>query len=415
MSSYSSRLEKHLKNQAKLIRKETEVSHSAALEQAAIEFGFSGWKQARSHMAWADERIALVLADLPGNTAELVKSLSARKGYPYFHEPHTGERVDPEDLAQCEEVASRILLVGLIDELHAPVHLCSSPQAQMWFSPTLPMDSAIAEQETLSWKVVRYAHAIAQPANKPNEIPPLVSKPTPSDIRTVLMKLMRALYSMSVSLKAREGADAVLKHPGFREYVGYAISAAREMNWPAEGIDSLLEYAGITFWRKFGSAPAGAKSMLWQARPRATVNPGSDTSAPDRRIPTEHGKSDGSDQKLVMDSIGLVATDPKDELLFEGEPLWQRVEMMGTYREENLVAVTRPHLYKSWKEEEEAMGLLFDPEREDADDSVREHLEGLIFYRYLGSATTKSRFLADVKKGFYVEPMHIWFKQNLIA
>lgn len=415
MSSYSSRLEKHLKNQAKLIRKETEVSHSAALEQAAIEFGFSGWKQARSHMDWADKRIAQTLADLPIKTAELVKSLSARKGYPYFHEPLTGQRVDPTDLTQCEEVASRILLVGLFDELHAPVHLCRSPQAHMWFTPTLPVDAATADQDSLSWKVGLYARSLALYASKPLEVPSYLTKPTADDVRRALISLMRAYYSISVSLKAKEGPDEVLKHPGFREYVGYALSAAREMNWPTEGIDSLLEYAGVTFWREFGNAPDGAKSMLWKARPRTKVDPGSDTSAPDRRIPTEHGKSDGSDQKLVMDSIGLVAADPKDELLLEGEPLWQRVEMMGTYREENLVAVTRPHLYKSWKEEEEAMGLLFDPEREDADDSVREHLEGLVFYRYLGSATTKSRFLADVKKGFYFEPMHIWFKQNLIA
>jgi hypothetical protein len=415
MSSYSSRLEKHLKNQAKLIRKDSQLSHSVALEQAAIEFGFSGWKQARSHISWAETRIALAIDDLPSKTAELARSLSTRKGYPYFHEPLTGQRVDPTNSVQCEEVASRILLVGLFDELHAPLHLCRSPQAQMWFYPTLPMDYATARQEALSWKVVRYARSLALYASKPVEVPLNLSKPTPDDVRIALFSLMQAYYSISVSLKAKEGADEVLKHPGFREYVGYAQSAAREMNWPTEGIDSLMEYSGVTYWRDIGNAPAGATSMLWQERPRATVS--SDSHAANQAKPARSVDRKGarSDQKLVMDSIGLVAADPKDELLLEGEALWQKVEMMGTYREENLVEVTRPHLYKSWKDEYEAMGWLFDPSKEDAEDSVREHLDGLMFYRYLGGATTKSSFLADVRKGFYFEPMHIWFKQRLIA
>jgi hypothetical protein len=415
MSSYSSRLEKHLKNQAKLIRQGSNLSHSAALEQAAIEFGFSGWKQARGHMSWAENRVALALADLPSKMAELTQSLSTRKGYPYFHEPLTGQRIDPTDLAQCEEVALRILLVGLIDELHAPLHLCRSPQAQIWFIPTLPMDSATAEQEALSWKIGLYARSLALYASKPLEVPSYFSKPTPDDVRTALTSLMRAYYSMSVSLTVKEGIDDVLKHPGFREYVGYALSAAREMNWPTESIDSLLEYSGITFWRDFGNAPTGSTSMLWHARHRAIVSPASHEPNQAKPARSDDRKRAKSDQKLVMDSIGLVAADPKDEPLLEGEALWQKVEMMGTYREENLVEVTRPHLYKSWKEEYEAMGWLFDPAKEDAEDSVREHLEGLVFYRYLGGATTKGSFLADVRKSFYFEPMHIWFKQKLIA
>lgn len=536
MSSYSSRLEKHLKNQAKQIRKDTELSHSTALEQAAIEFGFSGWRQARAHMAWVESHVPVALADLPSITTELARSLRSRKGYPYFHEPLTNQRVDPSDMAQCEQVASRILLVGLIDELHAPLNLCRSHQAQMWLRPTLPMDVATDEQRAMSWKVVLHARTLALYGSETTNTPIYTSKPTPDEVRETLLRLLHATYSMSVSFQAIAGAAEVLEHPGFREYVGYALSAAREMSWPTEGIGLLLEYANIGHWQDYGSAPAGSKSLLWAGRPRLieqldkTRSESSKAShlPPPRRalsaaqhkdlayllanldIPTMgsieiqrkltaiqetliawmaqksghqaaeelyfqrkrtvrkvrflapaqvkalkhqisgiqrvlakgavHCSSKAHvlrqvvqveqmlnrwigrtgdhwarlDQKLVMDSIGLVAADPKDELLYEGESLWQQVEVMGTAREENLVEVSRAHLYRIWKEEDDAEGWPFDASSQETEDSLREHLEGLTYYRYVGSATTRKSFLTDVRKGFYFEPTHVWFKQRLI-
>ena len=537
MSSYSSRLEKHLKNQAKQIRKDAELSHSTALEQAAIEFGFSGWKQARAHMSWAESHIPIALADLPGITTELARSFSSRKGYPYFHEPLTNQRVDPGDMSQCEKVASHILLVGLFDELHSPLNLCRSREAQRWLRPTLPMSVATDEQNAVSWRVAMHARTLALYASVTAEAPIYTSKPTPDEVRETLLRLLHATYSMSVSLQAKAGGADVLEHPGFREYVGYALSAAREMSWPTEGIGSLLEYAGIGQWQYYGSAPAGSKSLLWAGRPRPTeqIEKASSTNSetphfppPPRRplsaaqhqdlayllanldIPTMGNvriqrkltaiqdtliawmakksgrqpaeelyfqrkrtarkvrflapaqvkalkcqisgiqrvlakgatrcpskahvlrqvvqledmldrwidKTGGQwaqlDQKLLMDSIGLVAADPKDELLHEGESLWQQVEVMGTAREENLVEVSRPHLYRIWKEEDDAEGWPFDASSQETEDSLHEHLEGLAYYRYVGSATTRKSFLADVQKAFYFGPTHIWFKQRLI-
>lgn len=341
---------------------------------------------------------------------------------------------------------------------------------------------------------------------------------------------------MSVSFQAISGAAEVLEHPGFREYVGYALSAAREMSWPTEGIGLLLEYADIEHWQDYGNAPAGSKSLLWAGRPRlieqldknsSESSKASHLPPPPRRalsaaqhkdlayllanldVPTGNvgiqrkltdiqetlaawmAKKSGHqaaeelyfqrkrtvrkvrflapaqvkalkhqisgiqqvlvidavhcaskahvlrqvvqveqmldrwiertsdqwarlDQKLVMDSIGLVAADPKDELLYEGESLWQQVEVMGTVREENLVEVSRPHLYRFWKEENNVEGWPFDASSQETENSLREHLEGLAYYRYVGSATTRKSFLADVRKGFYFGPTHIWFKQRLI-
>ena len=89
-------------------------------------------------------------------------------------------------------------------------------------------------------------------------------------------------------------------------------------------------------------------------------------------------------------------------------PVWAlfapEVAVMGTAREENLVEVSRPHLYRIWKEEDNAEGWPFDASSQETEDSLREHLEGLTYYRYVGSATTRKSFLADVRKGFYFEP-----------
>lgn len=50
MSSYTSRLQRHLKNHAKQLRSAADARHSEALDIAAADFGFSGWKQATVHI-----------------------------------------------------------------------------------------------------------------------------------------------------------------------------------------------------------------------------------------------------------------------------------------------------------------------------------------------------------------------------
>ncbi|WP_147411211.1 hypothetical protein [Pseudomonas cavernicola] len=88
---------------------------------------------------------------------------------------------------------------------------------------------------------------------------------------------------------------------------------------------------------------------------------------------------------------------------------------MGTSREANLIAVVRPHLFESWKAEEEVEGYDFDPADADNEQSILEHLYGLVFYRYTGQEFTLSQYEKEVHKAFYFEPEHIWFKQRKIG
>jgi len=119
--------------------------------------------------------------------------------------------------------------------------------------------------------------------------------------------------------------------------------------------------------------------------------------------------------KLPMDSIGLVAVDPKHELSIDSEAVWRQTEIMGNSRELNLIATVRPHLFKSWKEEYEGMGYEFDAADLDSEQSILEHLQELTFYRYTGDALTRSQYEKEVRKAFYFEPEHIWFKQRKIG
>lgn len=118
--------------------------------------------------------------------------------------------------------------------------------------------------------------------------------------------------------------------------------------------------------------------------------------------------------KLPMDSIGLVATDPKHELSLDSESLWRQTEIMGGSREANLIAAVRPYLSKSWKEDEDGQGYEFDAADPDSEQSILEHLHEFVFYRYTGEALTCSQFEKEVRKAFYFEPEHVWFKQRMI-
>lgn len=119
--------------------------------------------------------------------------------------------------------------------------------------------------------------------------------------------------------------------------------------------------------------------------------------------------------RLEMDSIGLVAVDPKHEPYLEPDTPWRMEEFMGTSREANLVNAIRPHLFPEWKEEDEQEGYSFDIEDMDIEDSLVEHLNSLVFYRYVGPARTQKQFWKEVNDFVYFRPQHVWFKQELIG
>lgn len=119
--------------------------------------------------------------------------------------------------------------------------------------------------------------------------------------------------------------------------------------------------------------------------------------------------------KLPMDSIGLVAVDSKHELSIDSEAVWKQTEIMGGSREASLIAVLRPHLFMCWREEEEDMGYKFDAADPDSEQSILDHLHDLVFYRYTGEALTRSQYQKEIRKAFYFEPMHAWFKQRMIT
>lgn len=87
---------------------------------------------------------------------------------------------------------------------------------------------------------------------------------------------------------------------------------------------------------------------------------------------------------------------------------------MGTSWEGSLVSSVRAHLFKYWREEDEAEGYPFDESSEDSEESLVEHLHGLAFYRYIGKASTPAGFMRDVRKAFYFGVEHAWFKQKLL-
>ncbi|HCF3361337.1 TPA: DUF5623 domain-containing protein, partial [Pseudomonas aeruginosa] len=118
--------------------------------------------------------------------------------------------------------------------------------------------------------------------------------------------------------------------------------------------------------------------------------------------------------KLPMDSIGLVAIDPKHELSLDSESVWKQTTIMGGSREADLIAAVRPLLFKSWREEEEGMGYDFNAADPDSEQSILEHLHDLAFYRYTGAALTRAQYEKEVRKAFYFEPEHVWFKQRKI-
>lgn len=542
MSSYSSRLQRHLKNQAKQLRATAEISHSEALDAVAIDFGFSGWKQATAHMARADARIHEAQASLTGEIARQAAELRALPGYPYRLEDRTGVRFQPADKQQIEAVARRLVLLQLYEDVHAPSGLCHSDNARLWFRRPMPFEDAADSCQGGPWKIRHLANALVNDPKGPAWFRAGTQPLTPESARDAVLNYLHALHSLSVIRALAGSPEEVLAHPGFKEFTGCVLGAILADQERAESLSALLLHAGICAWAQPDLGLIDPERLYWKGRqepekfhpsegvsmlvgfpmhPRLrrplnslsdeqhqelsgilarldrfapgkggllrklgeiretlaswmALETGSEELANERYFSKPHAyrtvpflapaeerearsaiqavrncieagyeyctprsrllgqviqvqrafdrwmeRTQGhwmkTTHKLLMDSIGLVAIDPKHEPLLESEAVWKQIELMGTSREANLIAAIRPHLFMSWKEDEEAQGYDFDAADADSEQSILEHLHGLAFYRYTGHALTRKQYEKEVHRAFYFEPEHIWFKQRKIG
>jgi hypothetical protein len=542
MSSYTSRLQRHLKNHAKQLRATSDIRHSEALDVAATDFGFSGWKQATAHMAMAESRIRDAQTSFASEIARLAAELRTLPGYPYRLEDRTGVRFEPADKQQTEAVARRLALLQLFEDIHAPKELCRSVSARLWLRAPMLFEDAAEMRHGGPWKIRRLSNALVNEPKAPESGWLHDQPPTPEVARLTIIEYLHALHSISVIRSLTGSLEGVVEHPGFKEFAGFALNALLVINEAEEPLLKLLEHAGISacihptpglvdpkrlYWigrqdseklqsnevvsmlvgsplhprlrRPLNSLShekhqelsaelarlgrlvqgrAGLERKLseiretlasWMALEAGSQERASecyfDKSRAKRAVPFlgpaeereartaiqaiqdfieadyEHctprsqllrhvlqlqqrfdrwmeqtaGHWRKTTHKLPMDSIGLVAVDPKHEISIDSETVWKKAEIMGGSREANLIAAIRPHLFESWKEEEEGMGYEFDAAAPDSEQSILEHLNELVFYRYTGTARTRPQFEKEVRKAFYFEPDHVWFKQRMIS
>lgn len=538
MSSYTSRLQRHLKNHAKQLRSAADTRHSEALDIAAVDFGFSGWKQATAHMAMAETRIRDAPASFASEVTRLAAELRVLPGYPYRLEDRTGVRFEPADKQQTEAVARRLVLLQLFEDIHAPKELCHSVSARLWLRPPMLFEDAAEICHGGQWKIRRLSNALMNEPKASDNAWLHVEPPTPEVARITIIEYLHALHSISVIRSLIGSPEEVIGHPGFKEFAGFALNALLAGKESREALLKLLDHAGISAWVKATSGLIDPKRLYWAGRQeseslqhnegvsmvigsplhprlrrplnslshekheelstalvrvskfvrvkagldrnlseiretlagwmaleigdqeranrcyvamspayravpflapaeeivartaiqaiRDCIEAGYEHCTPrsrllgqiyqlqqkfDRWMEKTEGHWQKTTHKLPMDSIGLVATDPKHELSIDSESVWKQTTIMGGSREDNLIAAVRPFLFKSWKEEEEGMGYVFNAADPDSEQSILEHLHELAFYRYTGKALTRAQFEKEVRKAFYFEPDHVWFKQ----
>ncbi|UXJ50302.1 hypothetical protein [Pseudomonas citronellolis] len=540
MTSYSSRLDHHLKNQARKLRRAGGLPHNQALNSAAIDFGFSGWEQAHAHMKWADARIREYESSLPDEIHKQAAKLRAVEGYPFSIEDRIGIRYLPSDNQHVEGVARRLVYLRLFEEIHAPANLNRMENARLWFRTPLPLEDTEGFISTGRMRLQWLASNLGQP-NSPTPLPFEYGPVTPELVRTRLLEYIHALHSVSVIRNLSGTLEKVIRHPCFKAFTSCALAALLSDQKHRESLSTILNYAGIANWVQSGTGKIDLDQLYWIERdelPQPTPYEGvsmlvgsplhprlrkplnsllqdqhqrlADTilllerfspekTAVQKKLEEirstladwmgiECGNQDRADkiyfgksrnygttaflapaeeryvrgafrdirrvietgyeaclprahlldklgnielsfeqwldhtrdhwkktnQKLLMDSIGLVAVNPKYEVLLEAEADWKQTDFMGTSREANLIASIRPHLFKYWKEEDEANGYAFDDASTDSEQSILDHLNDLTFYRYIGEATTSANFIKDIRKAFYFDVEHAWFKQRLI-
>lgn len=541
MSSYTSCLQRHLKNHAKQLRSATDTKHSEALDIAAANFGFSGWKQATAHMAMAEIRIRDAQASFASEVTRLAAELRLLPGYPYRLEDRTGVRFEPADKQQTEALAKRLVLLQLFEDIHAPRQLCHSASARLWFRAPMLFDDAAEICNGAPWKIRLLSNALMNEPKASENAWLHVQPPTPEVARLTIIEYLHALHSISVIRSLIGSPEEVIAHPGFKEFAGFALNVLLAGKESKETLLKLLDHAGISAWVQTTPGLIDTKRLYWVGRQgleslkpnegvsmvvgsplhprlrrplnslshekhedlsitlarvgklahgkaglsrnlteiretlagwmaleigdqeranrcyfamspayravpflapaeervartaiqaiRECIEAGYEHCMPRSRLLDEilqlqqkfdrwMDKTDGhwlkTTHKLPMDSIGLVATDPKHEISIDSESVWKRTAIMGTSTETSIIAAIRPHLFNSWKEDEEGQGYEFDAADLDSEQSILEHLHELAFYRYTGKALTRAQFEKEVRKAFYFEPDHVWFKQRMI-
>lgn len=266
MSTYSSHLQRHLKNHAKQLRTTADISHSEALDVAAIDFGFSGWKQATAHMVMAENRIQDAQASFASETARLAADLRVLPGYPYRLEERTGVRFEPADRQQTEAVARRLVLLQLFEDIHAPKGLCHSSSARLWLRAPMLFEDASEVCHGGPWKIRRLSNALT------NEPKAAESKwlhdqsPTPEVARLTIIEYLHALHSISVIRSLTGSPEDVIEHPGFKEFAGFALNALLASKGSEEPLLKLLEHAQINAWIQKGPGHIDPKQLYWAGR-----------------------------------------------------------------------------------------------------------------------------------------------------
>lgn len=538
MSSYSSRLDRHLKNQARKLRQAGELTNQQALDRVAIDFGFTGWKQARQHMAWADARIRECESSLPQEIAHFAVQLRATVGYPYAADDRVGIRYMPREAQHVENVAKRLVYLRLYEHIHAPEHLNRTDNAKLWFRPVLLLEDAEDQIAIGRMKLQSLAAALVDPT-APSTFPRERAPLTPELVRTRVLTYLHALHSMSLIRCLGNRPESVLEHPSFKSFVGYALAGLQGHTQLGSSHGIVISFAGMSEWAQPGPARFDSHVLRWVDQPAESPEtnqaaspfgwePINQAGRPAHPLPqdqhrwlaeslhsieqllpeqpslrkplgvirttlagwflAEYGSVERATEvyfktarsfrataflapaeerrvlsllqnlrrwieegyapcaprtnllgklaalelalgrwmertrhhwkrtnlKVMMDSIGLVAVDPKQDVLLEEESNWKRTELMGTSWEGSLVSSVRPHLFKCWREEDAADGYSFDESSEDSEDSLVQHLHGLAFYRYVGTASTPAAFMRDARKAFYFGVEHAWFKQKLL-
>lgn len=533
MTSYSSRLDRHLKNQARKLRQVGEITNQQALECVAIDFGFTGWKQACQHMAWSDAKIRETESTLSQEIANFSPRLRENVGYPYVADERLGIRYIPGETLHVEKVAKCLVYLRLYEQVHAPEHLNRTANAKLWFLPVLPLEDA-ESQVAMGRMNLRSLGATLINPTAPSAFPREQAPLTPEFVQERVLAYLHGLHSVSLIRCLSGQPESALEHPNFKAFASYALAGLQAHSQFSE----VISFAGMSRWAQRGPDRFRPDLLLWEERsagqdkkPAATkplVSPTEQANRPPnlltqdqhRRIAetlhvlepllpkqpdlrkrleviqtilagwfaAEYGSPESavavyfkgartygdtaflapaeerralrclrelrqwimegyaqcaplslllqtlsaldfalgqwlertrhhwkkSNLKVLMDSIGLVAVDPKHDVLLEEESNWKRTDLMGTNWENSLVASVRHHLFSTWREEDELEGYAFDEASDETDASLMEHLHGLAFYRYVGAASTAAEFKRDAQRAFYFGVELAWFKQKLL-
>ncbi|WP_172146552.1 hypothetical protein [Pseudomonas tumuqii] len=269
MSSYSQRLEAHLKNRAQRIKKTSQLSHGHALDQAAIDFGFSGWKQATSHMVWADGQVAEALVSLSDLVQRRAEELRLQAGYPHVLEDRTGINYEPGSKTQRQDLAERLVMLDLFDSVNAPLeHRCQSAAAQLWFRPVLDYEDAVRHAQDGQWALRRHSVSISR--NKPEESASSTDVaaagdhelPSPGLVYLDLLSTLHGFYSLSILRVLAGKPEDVLSHPCFKEFFRHAVVAWRKRgsDYP---LDHLLEYVAASVGDLPRESQVDPANLIW--------------------------------------------------------------------------------------------------------------------------------------------------------